>query len=221
MGSAAGATSSSSPSSTAPKARAAAAAEADVFGIELVGWSFVASKLQALPKQFDRAQRRALEEEAEYMLEAMKDTLEQGIFEPLSELTLLTREHDGPPLSSMAEWVVTKREGDGIFIGIPDVGGGKNGLSRSDIAEIHETGAEFDVYMTEKQRAFVMALLREAGVWDPRHRSNSSTADVLHITIPARPWLQDTLDMHGQPEDVKERYETNLRLFMEEEFGIG
>ncbi len=197
------------------------------FGLRLIGdWARGVSTFNGLPERFQAALNEAAMEEGEAMRSRIVDQLTHGDFAPLSPLTAVFARGRtiGTPLSGLAKDVVVKRVGDAVFVGIQTSGSGS--MSRADIAELHERGAEFDVVPSDKQRRFIMTCLREAGLLAPRipgaprAQPGGSGPGVIHIRIPARPWLQPVVDEWCKPDDVKRRFEERVTTKLRGQLGM-
>lgn len=178
--------------------------------VELIGdWEKASKSLTGMGDKFKASIPKAVAEEGEFIRGKMVATIEAGIPPPLSPLTAVFGGDPGRlPLASYAQQIVVRKVGDGVFVGIPP------GSRRAEIAELQERGASFMVAMSDKQRRFVMAKLREAGLLPARvrgaNRAPQPLGAFLTIRIPARPFVDPTLERWAKPADVEARFRARL-----------
>ena len=161
-------------------------------------WQQARRALAALPERLKAAQKIALLREAHlFRAEIVKGFTTQSPggkpFKPLSETTLATRKFKGfrgtKALINRADLrnsVTAIVEGDTAFVGIKRTATGRDGRKLINIAQVHEFGARIAIAMSDKMRAFLHAMFREAGI-PPRPGRGRS---VIVIIIPPRPFLR-------------------------------
>lgn len=192
------------------------------FGAELTGdWEKAAKAFEGMEGRFKKALAAATLEEGEFLKAKLIEELETASFPPLSPMTLLFRGGEGGrPLAGLVKNVVVKKVGDAVFVGI-SAAGGSRGMDRAAIAELQESGSSHQITTTDRQRRFIMATLREAGVLAARDPHPGPGGPMLiTITIPPRPFVQPTLDKHAKPEDVKRRFYRSIARLMRGDLGL-
>lgn len=137
----------------------------------------------------------ALKAEADELAEKMRDGLASGspagtVLAPLHPLTAALK-GSTIPLAGMERWVVSvPLSRFKYFIGFRDPFAVR-------IGAIHEEGRSWTQVWTAKQRAWFFAQMSRFGLLDPNRPPNpSGTPGEIHITIPARPWLQPIVDAY-------------------------
>jgi len=189
-------------------------------GIEFIGWDEAAKILKALPDASKEAMDQAMKEEAEFMQARLVAKLEAGVSPSRSALSVALG-NTGPPLAGLAPYVIVKKVGDAYIVGI-EPKGGSSGYSMADIAAANEEGRSYTTQMSDKQRRWFFAKLRDAGLSKPRIRGKqppSSAGTVFHVTIPKRAWLQPTVDKYAEPAAVSTRVTATVAEVLRKKFG--
>ena len=136
--------------------------------------------------------RAGVQDEAQ----ALRDEIREGLdrqapggkrLTPLSEATKALRSGSGNKAlihtGRLLDSISVEKRGDDFFVGFASTPT-KSGLPLSKIAEIHERGVG-PKPMSDKQRRYLMARLREAGA--PRHTGGARGGAVMRI--PPRPFM--------------------------------
>ena len=106
------------------------------------------------------------------------------------------------------------RQGSGkAFIGVLRTARGRDGKSLWNLARIHEFGVgPKAVKMTDKQRKWLMAMLRRVGV-KPQHATGGGGVHI--IKIPARPFIRPVFELYYRSEsDVAARFLPRLSALL-------
>ncbi len=195
-------------------------------------WVRVERMVGRLPAAVLRAERQALQQEAQFfrtkLVEGIKDQAPGGkAFKPLSPLTIAIRYFSrlrstkalierGDLLRSIR---VHKLDEDKYFIGIHRTARNRFGKSLVDIGKMHEFGAgPFVIRLTPKMRAFLHMAFRKMRLPES-HGGHGSGQMVLRI--PARPVFGPVLEKYGKRADVEKRMNDRFIMMMESAFKAG
>jgi hypothetical protein len=195
------------------------------FGVQLSAeWQKAAKIFVRIPDRFKKVLIEASMEEGEFMREKIVAQLDEADFPALSPLGALFGGGDSgrKPLAGFAQDVVVKRVGEAVFVGILPKGGGRGGRNRAELAELQEEGRTYSVTTSDRQRRYIMAILREGGVLAARnpHPAPAGTPLTINIVLPPRPFMQPTIDRWGKPEDVKQRFYERVARLMRGDLGL-
>jgi phage gpG-like protein len=200
-------------------------------GVKLVGdWENATRITERMNERFDQAAEKAILQEAHYLRGKMVQNVTTGgnlagaPFAPLSPMTLAVRQFTGrggtKPLivtGALRNAITVIKVNGGVFVGIKRSSKGKGGGGGANLAELHEFGGgPWTRPMTDKQRRFLAAAARNAGIHfgDPPQGGHA-----LKIRIPARPFIQPVVDQFARGEDVKKRFWNSVARSMGGDFG--
>ena len=193
--------------------------------IKLIGdWARATDAFSGLSDRAGRAARAALGIEAERFRNAVKQGLTSGApggqkFAELSPLTLAIRGKGKGILrrtETMLSEIVVIRQGNSVAVSVRG--------ERSRIASIHEEGRTFKRALTPKQRRFLFAAMRAAGI-APKGSGGPNTDDAGRLrdargkflskeqraalvgmtVIPARPFFAPTAAKYFRNQTAAER----------------
>jgi hypothetical protein len=201
-------------------------------GLSLTGdWAEATRIAKTLVDRFEKAVDRAVLKEANYLRGQMVKGITSGApggnpFKPLSPMTLALRSAGGfggsKPLigrtSALRMSIAVVRLGGGrVFVGVHRSAKGADGRSLLNIAKLMEFGGEST--HTLRQRRYLMARLREAGV--QLEKGTSSVPIGGKLIIPARPFIGPIIAAHAKPADVKKRFIAEIARAMGGDLGRG
>lgn len=95
----------------------------------------------------------------------------------------------------------------GAFVGVHRSARSKDGKSLVRIAQIHEEGRDWEQQRTAKQRRFLFAAMKRAGI-TPEPRGGGTT---VKMRIPARPFIGPIVEELGTQEKVTARVAERLK----------
>lgn len=172
-----------------------------------VGAAAALKVLSSAADGLKKAMDDAAYEEGEFVAERMKEVLAAGVPPAPSALSALLGK-GGPPLAGFARSVVVKRVDGAVFVGIKAGEAGKGAMSRDDLAAMHNEGRTCSTAMSDKQRRWLMAQLREKAplVTTGGRHVGSGQGNVIRVTIPARPWLEKSIAALGGEAVIKARF---------------
>lgn len=200
-------------------------------GLSLTGgWSKAASILGKAPFYIQRAQQRALLQEAEFfrskIIEGIRDQAPGGKnFKPLSPYTIAMRHflrlHSEKALIERGDLIrniiVHKIDANNVFVGILRTATNREGQSLVNIGLIQEYGAgPFVIRLTSKMRAFLAMVFRKMRI-PPRHGGHGSGQIV--VTIPPRPFLGPIFELYGKDAAVEQRMNERMGQLLVGIFG--
>lgn len=201
------------------------------FGIKFTGdWEKCAHILEGMENRFAAAADKALMQEAHYLRGKMIQNITSGgtlagaPFAPLSPLSLAVRQFTGKggtkPLivtGGLRNAISVIKVPGGVFIGIKRAGKGQGGKGGANLAALHEFGGgPWTRPMTDKQRRFLAAAFRNAGM---KFGDPPGGGGALKIKIPARPFMQPVIDKFAQSDDVKSRFWASVAASMGGDIG--
>lgn len=110
------------------------------------------------------------------------------------------------------------------FVGVPSNARSKKGGQLIRIGEVHEYGKVIAFKVTKKQHRYVMAMMSKfGGLGGSKSSPNSGAAfrpgAVFVIKIPARSFLQSTMDAHFKPIQSNKRIKNRIARQMRAKFG--
>ena len=113
--------------------------------------------------------------------------------------------------------VTVVQKDDRAFVGVLRTAQGRDGKSLYNIADIHEHGrGPFAVTWSAKARAFLMAMLREAGIEPDPSKSKPHVGQTTLVKIPARPFLQPAYDfLFGDKNAARARFVDRIVKILE------
>lgn len=178
-------------------------------------WSKVLRQLRLIEQKLPITLQQALLREAHHLRSKIVEGIDAGgppghKFAPHAPLTLAVRNFRGfggtkilvGQNGALRGGVnVVKLPGGGAFVGVHRSARAKDGKSLVRIASIHEEGRSWEQPMTPRQRRFLMAVMRKAGM----QPNGSGGGGVLKMRIPARPFIGPVLQQEGKPEHVRAR----------------
>jgi hypothetical protein len=180
--------------------------------------------------RFQKAIERAVLKEANYLRSQMVKGIASGApggaaFAPLSPMTLALRAAGGfggtKPLirtGALRSSITVVKLGQGrVFVGVHRSAKGPGGSSLVNVAQAMEFGAH--PTRTLRQRRFLMATLRRAGITLPKGVVGAPRGS--KINIPPRPFIGPVLRVHGKPADVRRRFAATIAAAMGGDFGKG
>lgn len=184
---------------------------------ELKGdWGRLRRDLGLMGRDTRPAQRQALREEAEFIrkkiVEGIRSQAPGGRrFKPLSPLTMVMRQFLGIKgdkalieQGDLIRSIVVMNGGPwSVGVGVSPDAVNSEGRSISQIARIHEAGADYRLKLTERMRRYLAMVFRKAGMGDKGGSGTSS--GTIHIVIPPRPFLSPIFEQHVQNRAVFER----------------
>lgn len=201
----------------------------------------VAQLLMSVPKELKGALDAALAQEGLFAMgEVKRGIVAQApggvAFTPLAATTLKAREVGGaggksPKFGGSKALIVTGEllnaitsvvEGGTAFVGLLRTARSKNGKDLANLGTIHEYGAGPTVipYKSERQRRYVMWLMREAGLTGSP-KTGSAGGGAYTLRIPARPFLRPTFQLlYGNATVARERFLARLRRLLPPQVGI-
>jgi hypothetical protein len=217
-------------------------------GITLTGdWGEASRIASTMQSKFARALDRAVMREAHYLRSLMVKGIVSGApggnpFKPLSPMTLALRSAGGfggtKPLirtgALRGSITVIKVGGGRVFVGVSRSARSADGKSLANIASIMEHGGT--TTHTLRQRRYLMAKLREAGIDIAKFGRGPLTRDAKgryqrgqttgsgvpigsQIQIPARPFIGPILRVYAKPVDVRARFYASIAADMGGDFG--
>lgn len=157
-------------------------------------WERAIVIMEGMPKRLPKAIDQALEQESHRLANIMLRRIDgaEGMA-PHKPLTLAIRRAQGFTGTKILIRSGTLRGsikvvpfGGGYFVGVKRGARARN-MSIVDLAKLHEEGKSWRQEMTDKQRRFLFAMLKEAG--NPPRENEGSGDGILEITIPARPFI--------------------------------
>jgi len=188
-------------------------------GVSKIGdWKKAAKILMEAPERIEAATKRALDQEALFLVGEIKKKLRAGPFKPLAKTTLLLRKLKGrkgtKPLIATSDMrnSVTKVNTDaGVFIGIPRTAmskpkDGSQPVKYVDLADIHEHGRTFAIRVTAKMRRFWFAVLFKGQ--PPQGGGGGGSKGIIIIHIPARPFVRPVFE--AEKDNIAGRLEDRL-----------
>lgn len=200
-------------------------------GLSLTGgWSQMARLLGKAPFYLQRAQQKALIQEAEFfrtkIVEGIRDQAPGGkAFKPLSPYTIAMRHflrlHSEKALIERGDLlrniVVHKIDANNVFVGILRTATNSEGQSLVNIGMIQEYGAgPFVIRLTAKMRAFLATVFRKMQL-PPQHGGHGSGQIV--VVIPPRPFLGPVFEMYGTSSSVEKRMNERMGQLLAGIFG--
>lgn len=180
-------------------------------------WAEVERKIVRLGQRMPIVLDQAIMQEAHYLRGKIIDKIDGGVPPAHSPLTVAVRRFRGfggtkvlVASGALRGGVnVVKLPGGGAFVGVHRTAKRGDGKSAVRIAEIHENGRTWQRQLTPKQRRFLMAALRSAGIAP----SGSGSGTATTFRIPARRFIGPVLESEGRPERMGPRLaETIERL---------
>jgi len=186
-------------------------------GVELPGWDGVAAMFRRLPDRFRRATAEASDEEGRFLKQRLAAFLGGGISPaPSAFASALTGRSSSTALAGLAKYVIVKRVGEAVFVGVAATGG-RGGFTMADIAGVHAEGRSYLVPMTDRQRKWFFAQMRDTGlaaqsIWQggQSHHTGQTGGAIIRVTIPRRAWLQPAMAKFAKPDDVGARFAERL-----------
>lgn len=194
-------------------------------------WAEAARIANTMQAKFKRALEQAVLKEAHYIRgHIVKGIASQApggsAFKPLSPMTLALRKAEGFGGSkalirtgalrgSITVLRVPGAEAK-AFVGVLRKSKSKDGKSLANIGEIQEFGAT--VKRTERQRRFLMAKLKAAGIKLPS-QGGGGGGDKSVFVIPPRPFIAPVIATYAKPADVKKRFYANVAAGMDGDWG--
>lgn len=187
----------------------------------------------ALATNISQQVRTALQQEAEFMADKVREALKQGPHTPLSPLTLRARRlgiggkkfrgtkplfRTGDLYNSIA--ATPDATGDAFFVGITRSARAKNGESLVRLADVHERGRTIVMKMTPKMIRFLFGVLLKGvarGGGGGTGGPVGGGTKLLVIHIPARPFIGPAFAKWG-PTSL-ERFRNNLAAELKGVFG--
>lgn len=182
-------------------------------GVALIGdWQKAFKLLREAPKRIDKAIQRQLLQEAHHIRERIVSGIDRGgppgsKFAPHSPITIAVRRFSGGgrgtkiliASSALRNGVAVIPQGKGVvLVAVRRRKGNVN------LAHIHEFGRQWSRPMTAKQRRFLFAALRAAGMQRARPKGAAGSASVT-IRIPARPYFWPVVN-HLNVEQMRARF---------------
>ena len=190
--------------------------------------SRIASTMQG---RFTKALDRAVMKEAQFLRSHMVKGIASGApggnpFKPLSPMTLALRAAGGfggsKPLirtgALRGSITVVKLSGGRVFVGVHRSAKGADGKGLANVAALMEFGGTST--HTLRQRRYLMAKLRQAGITLPKGGGGGVPIGGK-IIIPARPFVAPVLSTYAKPSDVKRRFYAEIAAAMGGDFGKG
>ena len=166
-------------------------------------WALARRLLGAAPERMRSAIGTALRQEAHLLRNEIVQGLTQQApggepLKPPSPLTIAARQLDGfggtkalIVRGDLRNSVAVIVEGDEAFIGVPRSARSSGGESLVDLAQLHEFGGPpVVISITPKMRAYLFALLRQAG----KEPSGGTGRGVVVVQVPARPFLRPAFE---------------------------
>lgn len=197
-------------------------------------WEEAARIAATMQAKFKKALEQAVLKEAHYLRgQIVKGIASQApggsAFAPLSPMTLALRKADGFGGSkalirtgalrgSISVLRVPGHEAK-AFVGVLRKAKSKDGKDLVNIGKVHEFGAT--VRKTERQRRYLMAKLRNAGIrLPPRAGEGEGEGDGKNVfVIPPRPFIAPVIATYAKPADVKKRFYANVAAAMDGDWG--
>lgn len=197
-----------------------------MIGVQLTGqWQKAGNILGKLDSRFEAAAMKAVLKEAHFIrMKVILNIADGGAtagkpFAPLSPLTLVIRRFrgfgGGKPLivtgALRGSAVVMKLGGGAVAVGMKRASAGGVNL-----ALLHEEGSDTTRKMTAKQRRFLAAAFRSAGL---RFGDGGGGGGMLRIRIPARPYFGPVVEKFAKGEDVRARFWKNVSADLNGDLG--
>jgi hypothetical protein len=185
------------------------------FGVKLFGdWEKAGGIVSTMADRWKAAADKAMLREGHFLRGHMVQNITSGgaaagaPFAPLSPATLKIRKFRGfggskvlMQTGALRGAITVAKMGGGVFVGILRKGGKGKGGGRANVAEIHEFGISFTMPTSEKQRRFLMAALGDSGAPSP-----GKGGGMIHVTIPARPFIGPVVEKMATPTLVRNRF---------------
>jgi hypothetical protein len=185
-----------------------------VIELDLKGFDEASKVLTEGAKRLPKAIASTVDAEAEATKAAIVASIEGGDFPPLTPLgALFGKGGDRHPLMDFVPDLRVIRQGDAVFIGFRG--------RRGELAALNEQGAAYTVHTSDRQRRYVMAILREGGVLGARdpHPNPPGTPLILDVKIPSRPFFERALERQLAPASAEPRLAKNLAREMKGTLG--
>lgn len=195
-------------------------------------WGKARRELATLGAKALAVARQAILQEAHFlrgkMVEGIREQAPGGQrFKALSPLTLAARRLAGfrgtkalVRTGTLRNAITVVERGGQVFIGILRTARGEDGDELTNVAAVHEFGAgPFVVQITDKMRAYLGALLEEAGILPAAQSASGGGRGYLVIRIPARPFIGPVFKKFGKPADVRARLQERVAKLLNRSTG--